>query len=156
MKNTAPPMRDILRTGQISEKLHALPNMKMPELWALWDQFFVHRPARPNRTHIESRLIYKLQEQAYGALPSGTRDMLADYGARFSKIKTAAPTTRTLLPGTTLLREFDGHQYKVTVLPTGGYEFDGQQYKSLSAIAKLITGTQWSGPAFFGLKGKKA
>lgn len=149
-------MRDILRTGQITEKLHALPNMKMPELWALWDQFFVRRPARPNRTHIESRLIYKLQEQAYGALPTGTRDMLADYGARFSKIKTAALSTRTLLPGTTLLREFDGRNYKVTVLPTGGYEFDGQRYKSLSAIAKLITGTQWSGPAFFGLKGKKA
>lgn len=104
MKNTAPPMRDILRTGQITEKIHALPNMKMPELWSLWDQFFVHRPVRPNRTHIESRLSYKLQEQAYGALPSGTRDMLADYGARFSKIKTAAPTTRTLLPGTTLSR----------------------------------------------------
>ena len=60
-----------------------------------------------------------------------------------------------MLPGTTLLREFDGRNYKVTVLPTGGYEFDGQRYKSLSAIAKLITGTQWSGPAFFGLKGKK-
>jgi len=54
------------------------------------------------------------------------------------------------------LREFDGKKYKVTVLPDGGYEYDGHQYKSLSAIAKLITGTQWSGPAFFGLKGKKA
>ena len=82
--------------------------------------------------------------------------MLADYGARFSKIKTAAPSTRTVLPGTTLLREFDGKKYKVTVLADGGYEYDGHQYKSLSAIAKLITGTQWSGPAFFGLKGKKA
>jgi hypothetical protein len=156
LKNTAPPLRDILRASEISEKLHALSNMKMPELWALWDQFFVRRPARPNRTHLESRLGYKLQEQAYGALPTGTRDMLADYGARFSKIKTAAPSTRTVLPGTTLLREFDGKKYKVTVLADGGYEYDGHQYKSLSAIAKLITGTQWSGPAFFGLKGKKA
>ena len=156
MKNTAPLMLDIRRASQVAEKIHALSHMKMPELWALWDQFFVHRPARPNRTHIESRLSYKLQEQTYGALPSSTRDMLADYGARFSKIKTAASSTQTLLPGTTLLREFDGQQYKVTVLPSGGYEFDGQRYKSLSAIAKLITGTQWSGPAFFGLKGKKA
>jgi Protein of unknown function (DUF2924) len=156
LKNTAPSMHDILRTSKISEKLHALSNMNMTELWALWDQFFVHRPARPNRTHIESRLSYKLQEQAYGALPTSTRDMLADYGTRFSKIKTTTPSTQTLLPGTTLMREFDGQKYKVTVLPAGGYEFDGQRYKSLSAIAKLITGTQWSGLAFFGLKGKKA
>ena len=155
MKNTAPPLRDILRAGEISEKLHALSHMKMPELWALWDQFFVHRPVRPNRTHLESRLGYKLQEQAYGALPTGTRDMLADCGAKFSKIKTFAPSTERLLPGTTLLREFDGQKFKVTVLADGGYGYDGQRYKSLSAIAKLITGTQWSGPAFFGLKGKK-
>ena len=45
---------------------------------------------------------------------------------------------------------------KVTVRSDGRYAFEGQSYKSLSAIAKLITGTQWSGPAFFGLKVKKA
>jgi hypothetical protein len=70
----------------------------------------------------------------------------------------AANLNMTLLDayGTTLLRDFAGQQYKVTVLPDGLYEFDGKNYKSLSAIAKLITGTQWSGPAFFGLKGKKS
>ncbi len=156
MKNTAPPVQDSVRAGMVSQQVHALSGMKMPELWALWDQFFAHRPSRPNRTHIESRIGYKLQEQVFGALPATTRDMLADYGAKFSKIMTAATTRHTVLPGTTLSREFDGKKYQVIVLPDGRYEFEGHKYKSLSAIAKLITGTQWSGPAFFGLKGKKA
>lgn len=129
--------------------------MKMPELWAVWDRFFAHRPSRPNRVHIEARLTYKLQEQVYGALPTETRDMLASYGARFSKIKSDISTSNVLLPGTRLVREHDGRHYTVTVQPGGCYEFDGKSYRSLSAIAKRITGTHWSGPAFFGLTGKK-
>jgi hypothetical protein len=57
------------------------------------------------------------------------------------------------LPGTVLIREFDGKDYHVTVAMDGHFEFDGHKFKSLSAIAKQITGTQWSGPLFFGLKG---
>ena len=58
-----------------------------------------------------------------------------------------------LMPGTTLIREWDRHEYRVTVTSDGLYELDGNRYKSLSAAAKAITGTHWSGPAFFGLKG---
>ena len=81
-----------------------------------------------------------------------TRDMLADYGEQHSKIKTSARPFNGGLPGITLLRAFDARQYKVTVRSDGRYAFEGQSYKSLSAIAKLITGTQWSDPAFFGLQ----
>ena len=132
MKTTAPPIQDSMRAGRITEQIAELSTKKMSELWALWDRYFPHRPSHPNRKFIESRLAYKLQEMTYGA------------------------PTHAVLPGTTLLRDFVGQQYKVTVLPDGLYEFDGKNYKSLSAIAKLITGTQWSGPAFFGLKGKKS
>jgi hypothetical protein len=52
------------------------------------------------------------------------------------------------------VREFDGKEYRVQVLADGRYEYNRQIYGSLSAIAKTITGTQWSGPAFFGLKAK--
>ncbi len=58
-----------------------------------------------------------------------------------------------LMPGTTLIREWDRHEYRVTVTSDGLYELGGKRYKSLSATAKAITGTHWSGPAFFGLKG---
>jgi hypothetical protein len=56
-----------------------------------------------------------------------------------------------LMPGTTLIREWDRHEYRVTVTSDGLYELGGKRYKSLSATA--ITGMHWSGPAFFGLKG---
>lgn len=56
------------------------------------------------------------------------------------------------MPGTTLIREWDRREYRVTVTPDGLYELNGQRYKSLSAAARAITGTQWSGPAFFGVK----
>lgn len=156
MKSAAPTASESERAGQITEQILALSTMTMPQLWALWDRFFARRPARPNRVHLESRLAYKLQEEAFGALPVETRELLANYGARFSKIKTPASRSRVVLPGTQLLREFDGRQYTVTALPDGYYEFDGKSYRSLSAIAKCITGTQWSGPAFFGLTGKRA
>ena len=67
-------------------------------------------------------------------------------------VKTSKRLTTTLLPGTVLIREFDGIDYHVTVAIDGRFEFEGHKYKSLSAIAKQITGTQWSGPLFFGLK----
>ena len=77
--------------------------------------------------------------------------LLADVGERLSKIKTSKRVSTALLPGTILIREFDGIDYRVTVTIDGRFEMDGHKYGSLSAIARHITGTQWSGPAFFGL-----
>jgi Protein of unknown function (DUF2924) len=59
--------------------------------------------------------------------------------------------TRVIKPGTRLIRQWQGKSYKVTVAKSG-FEYDGQWYASLSEIARLITGTRWSGPLFFGLK----
>ena len=65
--------------------------------------------------------------------------------------------TKTLLiPGTTLIREWDERQHRVTVTPDGLYELNGQVFKSLSAVARHITGMQWNGPKFFGLRDGKA
>ena len=58
------------------------------------------------------------------------------------------------LTGTRLIRDYGGVEYQVTVL-ADGFAFDGRKYKSLSRIAQVITGKAWSGPAFFGLVGKK-
>ena len=55
------------------------------------------------------------------------------------------------MPGTRLVREWQGREHAVTVL-TDGFEYLGRPYKSLSAVARAITGTRWSGPAFFGLR----
>lgn len=150
-------MTDTQHSSSVAAQLATLPSMPMPDLWALWDQHFPRRPAHRNRHYVESRLAYRIQEQAYGALPTPIRRMLVEAGAKHSKIKSAAGrSAQTLLmPGTTLIREWDEREYRVTVTPDGLYALDGQVFKSLSAVARHITGTHWSGPKFFGLRDKK-
>ena len=140
-------------TSMVGNQLHSLSTLAMPEFWKLWDKHFKERPKHPHRKQLESRLAYRLQEIADGGLSPKTRNLLEDIGERLSKIKTSKRLTTTLLPGTVLIREFDGKDYHVTVAMDGRFEFDGHKFRSLSAIAKQITGTQWSGPLFFGLKG---
>lgn len=76
--------------GSISAQLAAPPSLPMAELWVLWDQHFPQRPSHRNRNYVESRLAYRIQELAYGALPTNIRKMLVEAGAKHSKIKSAA------------------------------------------------------------------
>ena len=141
--------------ASIAAQLTALPNTPMKALWVLWDEHFPRRPTHTNRSYIESRIAYRIQELAYGELPAGIRRHLADCGAKHSKIAIAKKGGRGtefhLMPGTALVREWDEREYRVTVTSAGLYELDGQLFKSLSAAARHITGTQWSGSKFFGL-----
>lgn len=148
---------DADQPNTIAAQLAKLPSMPMAELWVLWDQHFPRRPSHRNRNYVESRLAYRIQELAYGALPSNIRRMLVEAGARHSKIKSAAGrSAQTLLmPGTILIREWDEREHRVTVTPDGLYALDGQVFKSLSAAARHITGTRWNGPKFFGLRNDK-
>lgn len=139
--------------SSVAAQLAALPTMPIAQLWALWDRHFPRRPVRVNRNYLEARLAYRLQEIALGGLPPEVKAHLADCGERHSRIKVGRGAEVRLMPGTTLIREWDRREYRVTVLPDGLYELDGKRYKSLSAAARAITGTHWSGPAFFGLKG---
>ena len=141
------------RKSSIAAQLAALPNLPMSELWALWDQHFSRRPLRVVRRSLEGRLAYRLQEKARVGLPADVKTYLADCGEKYSKIKVGRGPEVRLLPGTSLIREWDRQEYRVTVLPDGSYELNGQRYRSLSAAARAITGTHWSGPAFFGVKG---
>ena len=151
-------MPDIKSMG-VSAQIAAMPTLPIKELWALWDAHFPRRPEHTNRNYVQARLAYRIQELAYGALPSGVRNHLAACGAKHSKIKTPERNGRGseihLMPGSTLVREWDDLEYRVTVTAAGQYEIDGQTFKSLSAAARHITGTQWSGPRFFGLKGSQ-
>ena len=136
----------------IAVQLAALPQMSLDRLWTLWDQHFARRPQRVNRRYLEARLAYRLQEITHGGLPKEVKAHLAECGEQHSKIKVGRGAEVRLMPGTTLIRQWDDREYRVTVTTDGLYELDGKRYKSLSAAAKAITGTPWSGPAFFGLK----
>lgn len=107
---------------------------------------------RANRTHVESRLAYKLQEEAFGGLAPETKQRLEAIGAKHSKIKLRAkPREFDFAPGTILLREWGEREHRVTVTAEGLFEYQGRNFKSLTAVARHITGAHWSGPLFFGL-----
>lgn len=139
----------------VAAQVAALPHLPMPELWTLWDRYFPRRPDHPNRTHVESRIAYKLQEEAFGGLNPETKKRLEAIGAKHSKIKLRArPREFAFAPGTILLREWGEREHQVTVNAAGQFEYEGNTFRSLTAVARHITGAHWSGPLFFGLTGK--
>ena len=93
-----------------------------------------------------------MQEVALGGLRPEPQRQLRRIAQQFKKTGDATmPARAALKPGTRLMREWQGRTYDVLVLD-GGFSWQGTRYRSLSAIARKITGTAWSGPLFFGLK----
>jgi hypothetical protein len=127
-----------------------LPKLPMKNLWAIWDKYFTNRPAHNNRAYVEGRVAYKIQEEAFGTKLS-VQTQMAWIGEAQSKIKTQRSVQVQVVPGTVLVREFDNREHRVTALADGGFEYEGRRFKSLSGVANHITGSQWSGPMFFGL-----
>jgi hypothetical protein len=97
-------------------------------------------------------LGYHIQEKAYGGLRPATRRRLLKLAREIeSGAKIALFEAPKIKPGTRLVRGWRGDTHVVTVLEEG-LEYRDKRYGSLSEIARLVTGTRWSGPAFFGLK----
>ena len=143
------------KQASISAQIADLARMPIAELWLIWDRYFSSRPLNPNRAFIESRIAYKMQEEAFGGLAHNTRQRLEAIGAKHSKIKLRAkPREFDFAPGTILLREWGEREHQVTVTAEGLFAYGGHTFKSLTAVARHITGTRWSGPLFFGLTGK--
>lgn len=139
--------------ASIAARIAELGHLPMAELWVLWDRYFPRRPDYPNRTHVESRIAYKLQEEVYGRLAAETRERLEAIGAKHSKIRLRAKPLRfDFAPGTVLLREWEQREHRVVVNAEGQFEYEGHCFKSLTAVARHITGQHWSGPLFFGLR----
>ena len=138
-------------TDSIAARVAALPKTPTAELKQMWRELYGKEPPGFSRSYLVSRLAYRIQELAYGGLKPATRarlDALAD------GLDPKAARKRIVngpVVGTRLVREFQGREYTVTVL-ADGFEWEGRRYKSLSAVARAITGTQWNGWAFFGLK----
>lgn len=138
----------------ISSRVKQLPNMNTPALRDLWRQVFPNPPhPKMRRELMIPVLTYRIQEQAYGGLRSETLAKLRQLAREFERNPSATATMLRIKPGTRIIREWDGDTHEVTVV-RDGYSYRGQIYESLSAIARQITGTRWSGPVFFGLKSR--
>ncbi len=140
-------------TTSVTAQLAALPGLPMADLWKLWDQYYPRRPGTWNRDYVASRVAYKIQEAAHGGVDPDIRRRLERLGESQSVFGKRRSEVH-LMPGTVLLREYESNEYRVTVTPEGFYDLNGKVFKSLSAVARHITGVNWSGPAFFGVKQK--
>lgn len=143
--------------SELCNRLALLPRMSKAQLLVLWKQVSRIPPPRQVRRDLFIRLlVYRMQEQAYGGLSPATCKRLRELARKFETNPNAelsgAPRIK---PGTRLIRDWHSQSHRVTVL-NNGYEYAGKRCSSLSQVARLITGTRWSGPLFFGLRGSHA
>jgi len=140
----------------VTERLAALPRLSKAELRAMWkDLVGTKTPDGLRRGPMIRILAYAMQEQAFGGLSERTRNRLHELATGFSgKAANSLPTAR-IKPGTRLVREWQQQKHVVNV-EERSFEYRGTHYDSLSQIARLITGTRWSGPLFFGVKSRSS
>jgi hypothetical protein len=141
-------------------QIAALEHLSMADLQARWRELIGTEPPRYNREFLIRRLAYRMQELVYGGLRQAARagmvQLLAQAGCdELGSLRPSKQTGRgrreSPVAGTRLIREWNGQPHEVTAVP-GGFAYRGRRYRSLTAIAELITGTHWNGPSFFGLR----
>jgi Protein of unknown function (DUF2924) len=144
-------------TNSVLAQIGALKSMPAAGLKARWQELFDTEPPPYNRRFLESRLAYRIQELAFGGLKPETVERLAALaeGLGGKATKRGRSAQDRPITGTRLIRDWQGIEHSVTVRDDG-FEYQGRPYKSLSAIARLITGTRWNGWVFFGLKNQRA
>jgi len=138
----------------LSEKIAALQEMTPAALRAEWRR--VYRMPAPNISHdlLTRGIAFRIQEKEFGCLPASVERRLLAIANEARTDRAALPPVSTILrPGMQLVRSWHGKTHSV-VVTEGGFLWNGSSHTSLSSIAQAITGTKWSGPRFFGLRGK--
>jgi DUF2924 family protein len=140
-----------------AEALSRLLTLDIGELRQQWRVLYkTQAPRHFSRELLVRAVAYRMQELARGGLRPEPLRQLRRIAQQFKEIGEATIRARPeLKPGTRLMRQWQGRTYDVQVLDDG-FSWQGTRYRSLSAIARQITGTAWSGPLFFGLKPNRA
>ena len=133
--------------ADLAAELVALESMSRAELRAAWKRQVRTIPPNVSAGLLRLALAHHLQLKVMGGVTKAMEHKLQEI------VDGAAPTGVT--PGTRLVREWRGKIHVVTLTEAGRYCWQDREWTSLSRVARAITGTQWSGPAFFGTKTKK-
>lgn len=171
--NTAREARlEIYMSQNIHAQIAAMGKMTPSQLRDKYLEVFGEPTRSGNREHLFKRIAWRLQSHAEGGLSERAKQRAAEL-AREADIRTTIPRPPSLshdaitrvitttigdanhlpMPGAVLTRHYKGRTVQVTVLPTG-FDYEGQVYRSLSAVAKAVTGSHWNGNAFFGINAK--
>ena len=144
--NTTTSQSEILR------KIAALTALTASQLRTEWRRLYRYQPPRMSRDLLVRSIAYRMQELAYGGLSKTTQRRLI---ALTKELQTngsiASDLGLRVRPGARLVREWRGVTHTVLV-HADGFEWNGRRYRSLTIIAREITGAHWSGPRFFGLR----
>lgn len=154
----------------IAAQVVALQRMTVAELRGQYLELYGEETKSRNKTWIFRACAWRLQEIAFGGLSERAkqrakeivresdvrprrRDVVPPLPGTNAKVIAfePEPVSNDPVPGTVITREYKGNEIRVRVLDEG-YEYEGQPYRSLSAVAKAVTGSHWNGRAFFGLK----
>ncbi len=138
----------------VARELEKITELSRADLITRWEAVYGRRPPKGiSRRLLEYSAAYTVQAKAYGGLKISVRKELdKGLGKRKSEgsVKARSPGKTELSPGARLVRDWHGQTHTVDVVEDG-FRYDGRDYKSLSRIAREITGARWSGPRFFGL-----
>lgn len=149
----------------IRDEIAVLRTLPMPDLYARYEQLFDRPPRVKHREYIWKRCAWKIQEMRFGGLSEVAKrrldELIAEIDLPLGELSRTT-TGRLAQPrkpdsptvGNTITREWRGREIRVLVIDSG-FEFDGVVYRSLSAVAKAVTGTHWNGRLFFGLSERK-
>lgn len=147
----------------ILEKMLALKDASLAELQAKYAELFDgKKAASTNKTYLWQRIAYRIQEIEYGDLPAEALNKLKELTQEYDPINNQALRSYTVerhhasrdrrlpIPGTVINKKYKGTEIRVKALEHG-FEYNGRVYKTLSAVAKAITGDHWNGYSFFNL-----
>jgi hypothetical protein len=150
-QDLSPPASDRAPGSDVADRLARLETLDLGAMRQEWRRLNRAEPPRLSRDLMTRALAYRIQEIAFGGLSKATLRRLASLAAEFeSDGRIATPTQPRIKPGARLVREWHGRTHSVVVTEEG-FEFEGKLYRSLTGIAREITGAAWSGPRFFGL-----
>nr|DAG83140.1 MAG TPA: Protein of unknown function (DUF2924) [Caudoviricetes sp.] len=143
----------------LKRQIDALQHKNMLEVREKFQELYGFDCGNTTVRNLRKRIAYRLQELYYGGVGETDLNILGDIADKdpLSNLKAAAARKITKLRGTKYYRVWKGKKYEVTVADGGQFVYEGEIYKSLSAVARKITGTRWNGKVFFGVKdyGKK-
>jgi hypothetical protein len=144
----------VIHKDQLIAELASLQDKSLEALRIRWAKLFKLEPGPwISRDLLIRGLAWKVQEEMFGGLEKGASRRLAQLAAELDDHGSIKPAQAyPFKPGTRLVREWQGRVHEV-VITEGGFIWSGRAYSSLSQVARLITGTRWSGPRFFGLAG---
>jgi hypothetical protein len=137
----------------LEAEIGGLPDLSLIELRNRWKTLFGHPAPKSLRRNFSARAVaYQMQVEAYGGLSVATKRRLREIAnaVRTGDANAMLGSSR-IKPGTQMIRQWQKTTHTVTALAEG-FEWNRRTYKSLSAVANAITGTNWNGFAFFGIK----